>query len=146
MAVGRAAPVFLLFKLVIKSSISLIMSGSRPFLRPLGKPHPQFGFLKGDMPKDQLPTRGNIAQRILALRAEEIRSREVPEFCVAVTPLIEQVTNECMKLWEDASLPTLARFRVREKKSLRCGTVRRMPESRSDGMLARSRTKKTQWT
>ena len=87
-------------------------SSSRPAEK---KPHPQLGVRPANMPKTHLPTRGDVLSRILALRADQMRVRGVPEYCVAVSPLITQVAEECLELWEYASLPTLVGHRVRAK-------------------------------
>lgn len=92
------------------------MSSKRSSSRPAERrPHPQLGVKPADMPQNQLPTRGDVLSRILALRAEEVRVRGVPEHCVAVSPLIAQVAEECVELWKRASLPILVWHRVRAK-------------------------------
>ena len=95
--------------------ISSAMSSKRSSRRSEIKSHPQFGIKPANMPKNQLPTRGDVLSRILALRAEEMRVRGVPEHCVAVTPLIAQVADECDEMWKLASLPTLVGHLVRAK-------------------------------
>ncbi|XP_043197408.1 uncharacterized protein LOC122388524 [Amphibalanus amphitrite] len=91
------------------------MAGTRRALRSTKKTHHLFGIKPANLPKNQLPTCRDIVARILYLRSDERNERGVAESCVAMSPLLAQVGDECLDIWRRASLPTLARFRVVKK-------------------------------
>ena len=83
--------------------------------KKLKAPHKQFGAQACDLPQNQLPTNGQVIGKILKLRQEEMKARNVTENLVSVHTCISSVVREVEALWVKASIPTQHRCQIVEK-------------------------------
>ena len=65
----------------------------------------QFRVSSCDLPKDQLTTGAQVVGRILKLRLEAMRKRNVDEYHVPIKQCIGNVVRDIMERWESASIP-----------------------------------------
>ena len=75
------------------------------FKKELKKPHPQFGVLPCDLCPSQLPKRGDVIGRIMKRRLEQMHEKDLNIRQVELNPIIREVAEEVVGIWEKASVP-----------------------------------------
>ena len=73
--------------------------------KELMKPHPQFGVYPCDLSPTQLPKCGEVIGRVMKRRLEVIHQKDVNVRQVELKPIIKEVAEEVVGIWQKASIP-----------------------------------------
>ena len=71
----------------------------------LMKPHPQFGVFPCDLCPSRLPKQGEVIGRIMKRRLELMHQKNADVRLVELRPIIKEVAEEVVGIWENASIP-----------------------------------------
>ena len=84
------------------------------YRRRLKKPHRQLEIMPCDLPHNQLPTTGQVLGKVMKIRLEEMRDKNVEEKMISIKKCIRDVAVEIVGLWEKASVPAKRIDKVEE--------------------------------